>query len=367
VKLLVVARPFVFHGGVETATLGLIRALVEHGHDVHLLAPPAQARIAGVTHHRLSVPPLPPSARLLAQALLVRRIARHGTWDIVQSHERTLGQDVYRAGEGCHRAYLAAMGGVRSRLAYHRVVLALERRVLTRTPHVVAIARMGKAEIERLYGTPADRVSVVYNGVDLERFHPRNRGALGPDARREAGVGAGSSVALFVGSGFERKGLATALAALARGAPSRRLIVLGKGARTDYETLARERGVEDRVAWLGPRADIERWYAAADVVVLPTRYEPFGNVHLEALASGVPVVTTTCAGGAEAIVDASAGAVVAPDDDVGVAAAMDALSAEAPVVCEAARRCAEPFTYATQVAGLTEIYRRHAATRGRVS
>ena len=363
-KLLIVARPFVFHGGVETATLGLVRALVEHGHVVHLLSAPAQASIPGVTHHRFSVPPLPASARLFAQALVVRRVARHGSWDIVQSHERTFGQDVYRAGEGCHRAYLAAMGGIRSRHTYHRVVLALERRVLTRTPHVVAIARMGKAEIERLYATPPARVTVVYNGVDLERFHPRNRTTLGPEARGEAGVPARASVALFVGSGFERKGLRTALAALARGPGSRRLLVLGKGARADYETLARQKGVHDRVVWLGARADVERWYAAADVVVLPTRYEPFGNVHLEALASGVPVVTTTCAGGSEAITDLQAGAVVRPDDDVGVAAAMDTLTAEEPAVCEAARGCAEPFTYAAQVAGLTAIYRAHTASRG---
>jgi UDP-glucose:(heptosyl)LPS alpha-1,3-glucosyltransferase len=363
VKLLVVARPFVFHGGVETATFGLLRALVEYGHDVHLLAPPAQPALSGVTHHRLSLPPLPAGARLLALALLVRRVARRGTWDIVQSHERTLGQDVYRAGEGCHAAYLQAMGRTRSRGAYHRVVLGLERRVMTRTPCIVAISRLGKAEIEGLYGTPSERVSVVYNGVDLERFHPRHRAVLGAAARSEAGIPVGAPVALFVGSGFERKGLATAIAALARGGRSRRLLVLGKGARPPYDTLARRRGVADRLVWLGPRADIERWYAAADVVVLPTRYEPFGNVHLEALASGVPVVTTTRAGGAEVVAEGRAGEVLEPDDEEGIAAAMERYTAGEPAVADAARRCAEPFTYAAQVTALTEIYRRHVAAK----
>lgn len=366
-KLLIVARPFVFHGGVETATLGLVQALVEHGHDVHLLAPSAQVAIPGVTHHRLLLPPLPAAARLLARALVVRRVARRGTWDIVQSHERTLGQDVYRAGEGCHRAYLEAMGQARSRGTYHRVVLALERRVLTRTPRIVAIARLGKAEIERLYGTRPERVTVVYNGVDLERFHPRNRAALGPAARSEAGIAADAPVALFVGSGFERKGLATAIAALARGEGSRRLLVIGKGARTPYDAVARQRGVADRLVWLGPRADIERWYAAADVVVLPTRYEPFGNVHLEALASGVPVVTTTRAGGAEVVADGKAGAVLPPDDAEGITAAMERFGAGERAVAEAARRCAEPFTYAAQVTALTEIYRDQVAAKAGLS
>ena len=95
--------------------------------------------------------------------------------------------------------------------------------------------------------------------------------------------------------------------------------MLGKGDRGPWANLARRSDVADRVVWLGPRPDIERWYAAADVVALPTRYEPFGNVHLEALASGIPVVTTTRAGGAEAITPWS-GAVVEPDDPRALAA-----------------------------------------------
>jgi glycosyltransferase involved in cell wall biosynthesis len=101
--------------------------------------------------------------------------------------------------------------------------------------------------------------------------------------------------------------------------------------------------------------------------VLPTRYDPFGNVHLEALASGVPVVTTTRAGGAEVVAEGRAGAVLGPDDEYGISAAMERYTADEPAVAEAARRCAEPFTYAAQVAGLTEIYRRHVAEKPHVS
>jgi len=363
VKLLIVARPFVFHGGLETATAGLVRALVAHGYDVHLLTPPGQAPVPGVTHHRLSLPPLPAAARVLAQALAVRRAARRGAWDIVQSHERTLGQDVYRAGEGCHRAYLDALGGRPSRGVYHRVVQALERRVFATTPRIVAISRAGKAEIERLYGTPPARIDVVYNGVDLERFHPRNRATRRPAARAEAGVPAGAPVALFAGSGFERKGLAKALEALALGDAAWRLLVVGKGSRRAHEALAERLGVAPRIVWLGTRSDIERWYAAADVVVLPARYEPFGNVHLEALASGVPVVTSVRAGGAEIIDEGRNGAVVDPDDARAIAAAMDRFRAGEGAVNDAARDSAEPFTYAAQVAALAAIYREPARAK----
>jgi UDP-glucose:(heptosyl)LPS alpha-1,3-glucosyltransferase len=358
-KVLIVARPFVFHGGVETATAGLVRALVEHGHELHWLSPGWQAPMPGVTVHRLLVPPLPRPARLLAVAGLARLVVRRGRWDVVQSHERTLGQDVYRAGEGCHRGYLATRESAGGLSFHHRLVLALERRVFERTPRIVAIARAGKVEIERLYGVPADRVTVVYNGVDLERFHPRNRSAHRRATREEAGVPAQALVAVFVGSGFERKGLATAIEALAAlGDPTSQLLVLGRGDTAAYRALATRLGLGERVHWLGLRPDLERWYAASDALLLPARYEPFGNVHLEALASGLPVLTSTRAGGSEVIEEGVNGAVREPTDAAGLAKALEWVRSAPPdEIAIAARRSAEPFTFARQVSALEGIWR----------
>jgi UDP-glucose:(heptosyl)LPS alpha-1,3-glucosyltransferase len=235
-KILVISRPFVFHGGVERATAGFVTALVAHGHEVHLLSPPGQRPMAGVTLHRLVLPPVPAPARVLVLALCARLTVRRRAWDAVQSHERTLSQDVYRAGEGCHRAYLAAMGPRYQRsAAYHRLLLALERRVFTRTPEIVAISRRGAEEIARLYDVPDARLTVVYNGVDLERYHPDNRARYRAGARKEVSVPAETWLALFAGSGFERKGLMTAVEALARVGDARvRLVVLGKGDTRSY-------------------------------------------------------------------------------------------------------------------------------------
>jgi UDP-glucose:(heptosyl)LPS alpha-1,3-glucosyltransferase len=364
-RVLIVARPWSFHGGVESATAGLLRALVEHGHDVHVLSPGAQRAIPGVTVHRLRLPPLPSAARLLALATLAPAAAGRRTWDVVQAHERVLGADVYRAGEGCHRAYLAALGAPRGRRLYHHVVLRLERRVFRSTPRVIAIARRGKEEIEHLYGVPPERVSVVYNGVDLERFHPRLREQHRAPARDEAGVDAGAWAVLFVGSGFERKGLATALAAFATlDDPTSRLLVVGKGDTHRFMATAERLDVAKRVCWLGAREDVERWYAAADALVLPARYEPFGNVHLEALASGLPVVTSTRAGGAELVHDGTNGAVRDPDDVAGIADALRELrSGRSGDVVALCRRSAEPFTHARQVSALVGVWRGLVAAR----
>ena len=354
-KILVVCRPLVFHGGIERATAGLLGGLVEHGDAVHLLSPGSDPRVPGVTHHRLTLPASPPPLRPLVLAAAVRLKRRRGAWDIVQSHERTLGQDVYRAGEGCHRAWLMARGR-RGRGAYNAVVLALERRVFATTPQIVAIARAGKAEIEQLYGVPAVRVHVVYNGVDLVRFRPATS-AERTAARTEGDVAHDAPALLFVGSGFERKGLATAIDALARLPGDARLLVIGKGDVRPFQSQAERLGVGKRIAWLGTRPDVERWYGAADVVVLPTTYEPFGNVHLEALACGVPIVTTSRAGGAE-IVREDCGGVVAPNDAQAVAEAIERLGARSRAAVQAAcRAAAEPFTYAAQVRGFHAIYR----------
>lgn len=360
-RLLIITRPFVFHGGVEQATAGMVRALVENGYEVHLASPGPPPPLPGVTFHSLPLPPLPATARVLALALVARRLVERGRWDVVQSHERTLRQDVYRAGEGCHRAYLLLRSAGSPRALYHRVVLALERRVFERSPWIVAIARVGKREIETLYAVSPERVRIVYNGVDLDRFHPEHRARLGPAARVEAGVARDAWAVLFVGSGFERKGLDTALEAFAAlDDRASRLLVVGKGDAAPYRRLAERLGIAGRVVWLGPRRDVERWYAAADVSLLPTRYEPFGNAHLEALASGLPVVASRRAGGSELIQDGVNGAVVDPLDVRAVTCALEELRAAGPArvaeVRAAARRAAEPFTWAVHVAALGRIY-----------
>jgi UDP-glucose:(heptosyl)LPS alpha-1,3-glucosyltransferase len=144
----------------------------------------------------------------------------------------------------------------------------------------------------------------------------------------------------------------------ALGDAAARLVVIGRGDVARYRARAGELGVAGQVVWLGVRADIERWYVAADVLVLPTRYEPFGNVHLEALASGLPVVTSRVAGGAE-VLDARCGAAVDARSPAEVADAVARLrSRPRAEVCVAARAAAEPFTFGRQVSELERLYKR---------
>src|SRR4030095_4311679 len=240
---------------------------------------------------------------------------------------------------------LAREGQARTRGLYHRIVLGLERRVFARTPQIVAIAQVGRREIETLYGVSPGRLAVVYNGVDLARFHPEHRSRYRAGARAESGVPSGAFTGLFVGSGFARKGLATAIEASAP-FPDRESgrVVAGKGEARPYQSSAARLGVGERLVWLGARSDLERWYAAADIVVLPSRYEPFGHVHLEALPSRLPVIASARAGGAEVIADGVNGSVVDPLDSRVVTAALERFRGRREgEVAAAARGSAEPY------------------------
>jgi UDP-glucose:(heptosyl)LPS alpha-1,3-glucosyltransferase len=362
VKLAVICRPFSFHGGTETATAGLMAELVRRGHAVDLISTREQPEFPGAKVRRLPVVPQPSVARLLSFAWMARRATVGASYDVVQSHERGLWQDVYRAGEGSHRAFIQARGRRWARVNPHDAVLYwLERRIfsLQAACHIVAISRQGKAEIEALYGTPPARVSVVYNGVDLQRFHPDHRRRLGPPMRQSLGVAADSWVILFVGSGFERKGLRPLLEALAElSDPGCRLVVAGKGNARDYQEIARRLGLSEQVSWLGPRRDVEHLYSAADVVALPALYEPFGNVHLEALACGVPVLASARSGGSEVVKSGRNGWVVSEPVPAKIAEGLAMLrDGDRTELSEAARLSAEPFTYSAQADGFESIYR----------
>jgi UDP-glucose:(heptosyl)LPS alpha-1,3-glucosyltransferase len=374
VKLAIICRPFSFHGGVETSTAGLVAALLGRGgYDVELITTTGQFPVPGATIRRLTVPGQPSALRQLCFALAARRLVRRGSYDLVQSHERCLAQDIYRAGEGCHQAYLETMGrGGLQVNPQHRLLLWLERRIFTlrAARHIVAISARGKGEIERLYGTPPEKVTVVYNGVDLARFHPDNRMRWRDSAREALGIPRDAWLIAFVGSGFERKGLGPLMEAVATlRSPGVRLLVAGKGQQEPYRRLQTRLGLDGSVTWIPPRPDVERIYAAADTVALPARYEPFGNVHLEALASGIPVLTSSVTGGAEVVRDGVNGAVCASPDPSEIAQGLRAIrDGDARRQGLAARASAEPFTHAAQVERLEQVYRllkakRHSSTQ----
>jgi UDP-glucose:(heptosyl)LPS alpha-1,3-glucosyltransferase len=368
-------------GGTERYLNHLARHLAEQGHEVAIVCRRhAEAPHPAVRFEVLRSPALGASWRLLAFGRAVEAHVARGDYDVVLGLGKTWTHDVVRLGGGLHGTYLRLaheetltpgkrlLGSGRLR---NRLVLAIEKRALApgAAQQVIVNSEMVRRDVLATYGLSPERVVVIHNGVDLEQFHPRRRGQEGLALRRELGLDARAPVVLFLGTGYGRKGLDLLLDAFARvlrGRPEARLVVAGyDSGRARYEARARDLGISAAVRFLGGRGDPEACYAAADVYALPTRYDPFANTTLEALASGVPVATTAANGGAEVLAP-DAGAVVAPDPEAFAAALALLLEPEGSARrAAAARACAELHSIGSKLARTTAVLEQVAAAGAR--
>jgi len=357
-------------GGVEGVAWQVAHGLAAAGDEVVVVArraaPPADPR---VRVECVFAPAAWQPARVVWFSRAAARAARALGCDVVHSFSRTRRQDVYRAGGGSHadymrRAYGAAGARLRRVSPRHAVLLAIEARVFADPSQTIQCnSEMVRDALRARHGVPEARLAVVVNGVDLARFHPALRDRERARVRAELGAPADAPVWLLVGSELHRKGCDTALRALgAGGPPDAELWVCGRDAAGAWRGLADRLGVGARVRFLGPRRDVERVYAAADALLLPTRYDAFANVCLEAAASGLPVATSGANGAARWLGDA--GLVVEdPEDAGGFAKALDALADPAlrARLAAAARARAETRSWAHHVAELRSLYARLAA------
>jgi UDP-glucose:(heptosyl)LPS alpha-1,3-glucosyltransferase len=311
-------------------------------------------------------------------ARAARKAWQAGGYDLVQSHERIPGCEMYRAGDGVHRQWLVNRRAYASPLAriglalspYHRYVCAAERAMFEhpRLRAVICNSRMVRDEILKSFRIAPEKLHVIYNGVDTEHFHPRERAAARARERQRLGAGAGDTLLVFVGSGFARKGLDTLLAAIAAERAPLRLAVVGRDRELPrFVALARDLGLGDRVAFVGGVDDVRPWYAAADALVLPTHYDPFPNVVPEALAMGIPVFVSDQCGAAEIVTHGASGYVCRTGDVAGLAQLLGAFAALADrsALESAARRSVESFSLQAMTAQLLALYAALGAkTRG---
>ena len=300
------------------------QALLAAGHDCTLFTSadwPA-ADWPGARIERL------PGRSPIAFANALQAARAYAGCDYLFSLERVWSCDAYRAGDGVHRAWLKRRAATepfwkRWGIAFnpkHRQLLALESRLFAPEGAGIIIAncRMVKEEIVREYGYPAERIHVVYNGLPVTA---PSRG-LRAQTRAQLGLTESDYVLLFAGSGWERKGLQTALDAVEQIPAACRplLLVAGKGNPRRYRQ-------SERVRFLGPVGQMAAYYAAADVFVLPTLYDPFSNACLEALAAGLPVLTTAANGFSEILQPGIEGEVLQePTSSAALARAMEAWS-----------------------------------------
>ncbi len=333
-KLAIVRQKYTPFGGAERFVERALAALRDRGVDVTVIAREWSGG-SGPGFLRCDPFYLGRTWRDAGFCRGVQAIIAAGRFDLVQSHERIPGCHVFRAGDGVHATWLERRDKARGGLAklatalspWHRYTLTAEA-AMYRHPNLRAVicnSRLVRDDIARRFGVPADKLHVIYNGVDLGRFHPGLRAEHRQRQRAELGLTDDAPVILFVGSGFERKGVPVLLRALA--GMERRdatLLVVGRDSRTERcRALAERLGVERRVRFLGGQTDPRPFYGAADVFCLPTLYDPMPNAAVEALACGLPVVTSTGSGAAELLEEGVSGFVCDALDAAALAQRLD--------------------------------------------
>ena len=371
-KIAVIRQKFVNYGGAEQFVSGYTNQLANMGHEIHIFANQwAPSNHPNIKIHSVRTIRRNSFLRVLSFAWFTRQSIRFESFDIVQSHERIWHQGIYRAGDGCHREWLERRACYLPFIKrfffrfnlFHQLILRLEKRIFEKgeCKKIIAISEMVKRDILKHYQLPEDRVKVVYNGVQLDRFNPSNRKFFRDEIRQQLRIFDEEVMILFVGSGFERKGLEYLIKSVQYMKQKNwRLVLVGKGKWKRYLGFASKEN-QGKITHLEPIDEIEKMYAAADFFVLPSIYEPFGNANLEALASGLPIITSRNCGAAEIITPKKEGIVLEdPSDYKAIADAIDFLmdSKIRESMGESARLLAEKFTQERNASEMLEVYQK---------
>jgi UDP-glucose:(heptosyl)LPS alpha-1,3-glucosyltransferase len=253
------------------------------------------------------------------------------------------------------RLRAAASPVLRPQVSVDRAIQARQFRP-GRFRRAIAVTEQVRDDLHDVHGVPPTLVDVVPPPVDLDRI----RHAEPSGVRQSLGLSADDPVVLFVGHGFHRKGLDRLVEAIA-GIPEAHLVVVGGGNPASVMPPSGVGEVDRRVHFVGRVDDPERYYAEADLLALPSRSDPWGIPLIEAMAAGLPVVTTRFAGAATVVADTDAGTVLPDESTAGLREAVLALVQDPPRRRTLGARgpaAAERFGAEAHAAAVLETYRR---------
>ncbi|HWE36090.1 MAG TPA: glycosyltransferase family 4 protein [Isosphaeraceae bacterium] len=375
-------------GGAETYVADLARALDAAGHRVDLLAHDWRddALPDGVRRVRVPAAGRTRRQRLWDFAVQSEALLRRPDYDCTVGFINTWHHDVIIPQGGVHAASLEA-NARRFPAGWRRLYLAakwfnpkawtyqtIERRQYdpARGAHVVAVSNYVRGHLERYHGVPRQRIHVIPNAIDAGRLAVADPVAARRGFRSRLGIPGDALVALFVAHNFRLKGLGPLLEALAlrlRRDPAARpihLLACGGGRPGAFRRQANRLGLGDVVHFAGFVPEVAEAYAASDFFVLPTYYDPCSLVVFEALARGLPVITTACNGAGEVMTPGREGFVVrSPDAPDHLADALDRMADDAARLEMAghAERLGRAQSFDAHVARLVALFEDVAAAK----
>lgn len=370
-RIALVHTRFARRGGIEGYLHSLVGHLLDRGEEVHFFASrwePYERQ--GITFHKVRRWGLTGALKVITFDRNVRRAIRRSEFDVVHGFTKTSRQDVYTDGSGCLEDFEKVSLPLRNPVARFLRRRGWHRRAVARMEalryqrgnfrKVIAMSRMARDQVCRRYGLTGTEVEVLYHGVDTDAFSPGVRRRRRAEQRRTLGVG-DDLVVLFVGNDDSRKGadiLLEGLHALGESRRGVRALIAGRPRSARALTaLAGSLGV--KVDILGFRDDIPGLLAAADLFVLPSRFDIFGMSALEAMAAGVPPLVSRTAGVSEILTHGEDGWLMETEDPQGLARGIRELAdpARRESMGLRARETAKRYSMDRHLDRLLEIYR----------
>lgn len=310
-KLALVGKKYRFDGGKEKFTDLTLKALATHTeHTLSVIAQTWQEENTfSANINKIICKPRGWGRLAKEYAFTIAAQQLFSQFDLVQSHERIPGCHIYRAGDGVHQEWLAQYSRIlpawKKKLLrhskFHRYVIAQEQALYNHPAFqaVICISHMVRDEIIQHYNVPINKTHVIYNAIN-PIYSMKLKSQHQQSIRQHLDIPLTACVIIFVGSAFERKGLLTALNAIA---PHKDvyLLVLGKDKHETFYRNEAQQLAPNRVRFCGTQSDPRPFYGAADAFLLPTLYDPLSNACLEAMACGLPIMTSTKCGAKEFI------------------------------------------------------------------
>ncbi|MDI6742628.1 MAG: glycosyltransferase family 4 protein [Smithella sp.] len=319
-----------YAGGAESYAVALALTLIENNWEVHLYGESWDGEPNKAHFHKIHVPKfLPAWLKLLVFAWKHKKMTENENYDVVVGFGNTIFMNFYQSHGGVHQ--LSTAGKVYAEKSsaarfIKRIIILFSMKHWTRAwieaapfrlhprPKIVAIADMIKNDMVSFFHINPEEIQIIYNGVDAKRFNGEMRRRIRGTLRNQWGVGENDVVFLFVSYDLKKKGIVPLVEAAARlkqtGRKNFKVIIAGG---LPYPSLARlitKREVEDKILFTGRVKAIDEFYANSDVFVLPTYYDACSLVVIEAMASGLPAITTSYNGAAGIITDGRNGYVI---------------------------------------------------------
>ncbi|WP_165073667.1 glycosyltransferase family 4 protein [Paludisphaera rhizosphaerae] len=367
-------------GGAETYIVDLCRALVRRGHGIDLYtsswaegALPPEVRCVKVEVETRSR-----QAQIVGFAEASARLLKGADYDCTVGFINTYEHDVIVPQGGVHGGSLRANSQRFANPVLRRLYVlgkmlnpkfwsyrAIEKRQYdpARGARVVAVSRMVARHVQEFVGVPKGRIHVVHNAIDPDRVVVPHPGAIRASFRSKLGFKSTDLVGLFVGHNYALKGLEPLIRGLAArhrdGVRPVHILVCGGGRPGKYRRLAERLGVGEFVHFLGFHDDVRECYWSSDFFVSPTYYDPCSLVVFEALACGLPVVTTACNGASEMMVDGRQGCVLsAPGAQAELVAALDLMADDErrAAMSKAASKLGREWTFDRHVEALVKVF-----------